>query len=94
MDKLKLLEQVRAAARVRHLSLSNEEAYRDWIRHFILFHRKRHPSEMRVGEIRRFLAPLAVEANVAASTRNQALCALLFLYRDVLRTDLPYVEGI
>lgn len=94
MDKPKLMEQVRAAARVRHLSPSTEEAYRHWIRRFILFHHKRHPSEMGAEEIRRFLAHLAVEANVAASTQNQAICALLFLYRDVLRIDLPYVEGI
>lgn len=87
------MEQVRAVARMRHLSLSTEEVYRHWIRRFILFHHKRHPSEMGAEEIRRFLAHLAVKANVA-STQNQALCALLFLYRDVLRTDLPYVEGI
>jgi site-specific recombinase XerD len=79
---------------MRRLSLSTEEAYRHWIRRLILIHRKRHPSKMGAEEIRRFLAHLAVEAHVAASTQNQALCALLFLYRDVLRTDLPYVEGI
>jgi integron integrase len=94
MDQPKLLDRVRAVARVRHLSLSTEDNYCNWIRRFILFHRKRHPSEMGVEEIRQFLSHLAVEANVAASTQNQALCALLFLYRDVLRVELPYVEGI
>jgi len=94
MNKPKLLDQVRAAARLRHLSLRTEEAYCDWIRRFILFHHKRHPAEMGGDQIRQFLTHLAVEANVAASTQNQALCALLFLYRDVLRVELPYVEGI
>jgi integron integrase len=94
MDKPKLLEQVRAAARLRHFSLSTEDNYCNWIRRFILFHGKRHPSEMGTEQIRQFLTHLAVEANVAASTQNQALCALLFLYRDVLRVELPYVEGI
>jgi integron integrase len=79
---------------MRHLSLRTEEAYCDWIRRFILFHQKRHPSEMGADQIRQFLTHLAVEANVAASTQNQALCALLFLYRDVLRIELPDIEGI
>ena len=94
MNKPKLLDQVRAAARLRHLSLRTEEAYCDWIRRFILFHHKRHPAEMGGDQIRQFLTHLAVEANVAASTQNQALCALLFLYRDVLRVELLCVEGI
>lgn len=94
MNKPKLLEQVRSVARLRHLSLRTEEAYSDWIRRFILFHHKRHPSEMGADQIRQFLTHLAVEAHVAASTQNQALCALLFLYRDVLRVELPCVEGI
>lgn len=94
MNKPKLLEQVRSVARLRHLSLRTEEAYSDWIRRFILFHHKRHPSEMGADQIRQFLSHLAVMRRVSASTQNQALCALLFLYRDVLRVDLPYVEGI
>ena len=94
MDKPKLLDQVRAVARLRHLSLSTERTYSDWIRRFILFHRKRHPREMGVGEIRQFLSHLAVEGRVAASTQNQALAALLFLYRDVLGVEVSYVEGI
>ncbi|HLL76777.1 MAG TPA: integron integrase [Pyrinomonadaceae bacterium] len=94
MSKPKLLDRVRSAARLRHLSLRTEEAYSDWIKRFILFHRKRHPAEMGAGEIRQFLSHLAVAGRVSASTQNQALCALLFLYRDVLQIDLPYVEGI
>jgi integron integrase len=94
MNKPKLLEHVRAIARMRHLSLRTEEAYCDWIKRFILFHQKRHPVEMGAEEIRQFLTHIAVEASVAASTQNQALCALLFLYRDVLRVELPDIEGI
>ncbi len=94
MQKPKPLDRVRAVARVRHLSLRTEQAYSDWIRRFILFHKKRHPEEMGTEEIRQFLSHLAVEGQVAASTQNVALCALLFLYRDVLQVDLPYVEGI
>lgn len=94
MQKPKLLDRVRAVARVRHLSLRTEQAYSDWIRRFILFHRKRHPEEMGSEEIRQFLSHLAVEGHVSASTQNVALCALLFLYRDVLGLELPYVEGI
>ena len=94
MDKPKLLDHVRAVARMRHLSLRTEQAYSDWIRRFILFHDKRHPSEMGAEHIRLFLSHLAVEGRVAASTQNVALCALLFLYRDVLQVELPYVEGI
>ncbi|MFL6257571.1 MAG: integron integrase [Pyrinomonadaceae bacterium] len=94
MQKPKLLDRVRAVARVRHLSLRTEQAYSDWIRRFILFHRKRHPEEMGAEEIRLFLSHLAVEGHVSASTQNVALCALLFLYRDVLGVELSYVEGI
>ena len=94
MNKPKLLEQVRSVARLRHLSLRTEEAYSVWIRRFILFHHKRHPSEMGADQIRRFLSHLAVTGRVSASTQNQALCALLFLYRDVLQVELPYVDGI
>jgi integron integrase len=88
------LDRVRAVARVRHLSIRTEQAYTDWIRRFILFHQKRHPSEMGEEEVRQFLSHLAVEGKVAASTQNVALCALLFLYRDVLGVELPYVGGI
>ena len=77
----KLLDRVRAAIRARHYSLRTEEAYVGWVRRFILFHRKRHPAEMGEAEINQFLTHLAVAENVAASTQNQALSAILFLYR-------------
>lgn len=84
----KLLDQVRDAIRVRHYSLRTEEAYVNWVRRFILFHGKRHPKEMGGQEIEAFLTHLAVEGHVAASTQNQALSALLFLYREVLHQEL------
>jgi Phage integrase, N-terminal SAM-like domain len=90
----RLLDRVRAALRARHYSRRTESTYVAWIRRYILFHDKRHPSEMGAPEITRFLSSLAVEGNVAASTQNQALSALLFLYRDVLGIDLPWLDGI
>ena len=84
----KLLDQVRHIIRLKHYSMSTEEAYISWIRRFILFHDKRHPKEMGVAEIEAFLTHLAVDQQVAASTQNQALHALLFLYQQVLHTTL------
>jgi integron integrase len=84
----KLLDQARDAIRVKHYSIRTEEAYMDWIKRFILFHGKRHPNEMGAAEVEAFLTHLAVDGNVAASTQNQALSALLFLYREVLRKEL------
>ena len=77
----KLLVRVRAVIRARHYSLRTEEAYAGWIRRFILFHNKRHPAEMAEPEINQFLSHLAVNGNVAASTQNQALAAILFSTR-------------
>jgi site-specific recombinase XerD len=85
-----LLDQVRDAIRLKHYSIRTEEAYVNWIRRFILFHGKRHPKDMGGPEIEAFLTHLAVEGHVAASTQNQALSALLFLYRDVLHQELNY----
>ena len=82
------MDQVHAACRRRHLSPRTEEAYRFWIRRFILFHQKRHPRELREPQVGQFLSHLAVERSVAASTQTQALNALVFLYRDVLATPL------
>jgi len=90
----RLLDRVRIAIRTRHLSPRTEEAYVFWIRRFILFHRKRHPAEMAAPEVSEFLSSLAVQGHVAASTQNQALCALLFLYRHVLGVDLPWLEEV
>src|SRR6266850_4525451 len=90
----KLLEQVREVTRMKHYSIRTEQAYVDWIKRYIFFHNKRHPQEMGVDEIRSFISDLASKKSVAASTQTVALSALLFLYRDVLKKDLPYVEGI
>jgi integron integrase len=92
--KPKLLDQVREAIRTRHYSLRTEEAYVGWIKRFIFFHGKRHPLEMDQQEVVQFLSALAVKEHVSASTQNQALCALLFLYRKVLSQDLGWLEDI
>jgi integron integrase len=84
----KLLDQVRDALRVKHYAYRTEESYVQWIRRYILFHNKRHPKDMAEPEVQAFLTHLAVENNVAASTQNQALSALLFLYRHVLHQPL------
>jgi integron integrase len=94
MSSPKLLEQVRTVARVRHLSYKTETAYVSWIKRFIFFHNKRHPKEMAEPEIRQFLAYLAVQRRVTASTQTVALSALLFLYRDVLKLPLLNIENI
>ena len=92
--KPKLLDQVRQAIRVRHYSPKTEESYVHWIKRFIFFHNKRHPAEMSEKEIAQFLSSLASELHVAASTQNQALNAILFLYRDVLRKEIGYIDGV
>ncbi len=94
MSGPRLLDQVRTVVRVRHFSLSTERAYVSWIRRFILFHHKRHPKEMAEPEIRQFISHLAVDAEVSASTQTVALSALLFLFRDVLKQELPYIDNI
>src|SRR5258707_4845503 len=83
--KPKLLDQVRDVMRRRHYSIRTEQAYIDWIKRFILYHDKRHPNEMAEEEVAAFLTHLARDLNVAPSTQNQALSALLFLYKDVLK---------
>ena len=90
----KLLDRVRIAIRTRHYSLRTEEAYVAWIKRFIFFHNKRHPAQMREPEINAFLSGLAVKERVSASTQNQALCALLFLYRHVLEKPFPQLENL
>lgn len=91
---LQLLEQVRELIRIRHYSIRTEQAYLQWIRRYITFHGRRHPSELGAHELTAFLSDLAVRGNVAASTQNQALNAILFLYRDVLKIKLPWLEGV
>jgi integron integrase len=90
----KLLDRVRTAMRTRHMSDRTEEAYLFWIRRYILFHDRRHPATLGVEEVTRFLSSLAETHRVSASTQNQALSALLFLYRRVLGVDLPWLEGL
>jgi integron integrase len=92
--KPRLLDEVRAVARMRHLSIRTEQAYVQWIRRFIFFHNKRHPRDMGEVEIRAFISDLAVNGGITASTQTVALSALLFLYRDVLKQELPYVSNI
>ena len=92
--KPKLLDRVRLAIRARHYSPRTEEAYVAWIKRYIFFHGKRHPAEMGAEEVARFLSSLALDGRVAASTQNQALSALLFLYREVLQQGLPWLDGI
>lgn len=90
----KLLDQVRDRLRVKHYSIRTETQYLQWIRRFILFHGKRHPREMGAVEVEAFLTHLAVAGRVAAATQNQALSALLFLYREVLNIDLPWLDKV
>src|ERR1700720_202079 len=92
--KAKLLDQVRDAIRLRHYSIRTEQAYTDWIRRFILFHGKRHPRGMAETEVTEFLTHLARAGNVAASTQNQELSALLFLYKEVLKQEIGWLEGV
>ncbi len=93
-QKPRLLEQMRAAIRTKHYSLATEKNYLQWAKRFILFHGKRHPADMGAPEVEAFLSALATERNVSASTQNQALHAILFLYRDVLHVDLPWLDGV
>jgi integron integrase len=93
-QKPKLLDQVRYAIRTKHYSIRTEEAYVQWIRRFILFHNKRHPKDMGAKEVGQFLSDLAVTRQVAASTQNQALSAILFLYQEVLRQDIGWLDEV
>jgi integron integrase len=90
----KLLEQVREVIRTRHYSLRTEGTYLGWIRRFILFHGKRHPREMGRQEVQQFLSHLAVEGHVAASTQSQALSAIMFLYQQVLKQDIGWLDEV
>jgi integron integrase len=90
----KLLDQYRERLRIKHYSLRTEQAYLHWVRRFIFFHDKRHPAGLGGPEVERFLSHLATEGRVSASTQNQALAALLFLYREVLGKELPWMDGV
>ncbi|MCC4585743.1 integron integrase [Xanthomonas sp. NCPPB 1067] len=91
---VRLLDQVRDRLRVRHYSLRTEQAYLSWIRRFILASGRRHPTQMGQAEVEAFLTRLATVGQVSAGTQNQALAALLFLYREVLRIELPWMEHL
>ena len=92
--KPKLLDEVRARIRRLNYSIRTEDTYVDWVRRFVLFHGKRHPRALGAAEIEAFLTHLAVAGKVSASTQNQAKSALLFLYREVLGIDLPWLTDV
>lgn len=90
----RLLDQVRGKIRLKHYSIRTEQSYLDWIKRYIIFHDKQHPASLGAAEVEAFLTHLAVERRVAASTQNQAKSALLFLYRDVLNNELPWLDNV
>src|SRR5712692_3656285 len=92
--KPKLLDQVRETIRRKHYSIRTEQAYVDWIKRYIFFHGKKHPADMGEREMEQFLNHLAVKSNVAASTQNQALSALVFLYREVLKKEIGWLDNL
>jgi integrase len=92
--KPRFLDRVRHAIETRHYSRRTEKAYVHWTKRYIFFHGKRHPAEMGAAEVTAFLTSLAVQRKVAASTQNQALSALLFLYREVLGVELPWLDDV
>ena len=94
MSDIKLLDQVRNSIRTLHLSIRTEQAYLAWIKRFILFHHKTHPAQMREPHIEKFLTSLAVDEEVSSSTQNQALNAILFLYREVLHSKIGILHDI
>lgn len=89
-----LLEVVRQSIRTKHYSIRTEEVYLSWVRRFVRFHGMRHPREMGAGEVERFLSHLAIQRDVSASTQNQALSAILYLYKEVLGIDLPWMAEV
>ncbi len=92
--KPRLLDQVRDQIRLKHYSIRTERVYCEWVKRFIRFHNYRHPEEMGAAEVEAFLSDLAVRRTVSASTQNQALAALLFLYKQVLKLDLPWLGEV
>lgn len=94
LPKSRLLDEVRDRLRLKHYSLRTERAYVDWIKRYILFHGKQHPGDLGARHVEAFLTHLAVGRKVSAATQNQALAALLFLYREVLDIDLPWLDGL
>lgn len=93
-DSPKLLDRMRTEIRLRHYSIRTEQTYIEWARRYIFFHNKRHPKDLGAAEAHAFLSHLAVERNVSASTQNQAKAALLFMYREVLAMELPWLDEV
>src|ERR1043166_8612284 len=89
-----LLEELRAALRLRHYSLRTEQSYVQWVQRFLVFNRARHPRELGAHEGTAFLSPPAADRRVSRSTQNRPNPAILFLYRDVLKLDLPWLDDI
>ncbi|MBU2509737.1 phage integrase N-terminal SAM-like domain-containing protein [bacterium] len=94
MKSQRLLDQVRWAIRGRHYSIRTEKSYVAWIKRYIYFHHKHHPKDLGEDHVMRFINSLVVQGNVASSTQNQALCAILFLYKEVLKVNLEWIENI
>ena len=94
LQSTRLLDQVRERVRYLHYSLRTEKAYLYWVRFFIRWHGMRHPRDMGVAQVEAFLTMLATQRGVSASTHNQALSAILFLYRQVLGTELPWMDNV
>ena len=90
----RLLDQLRDKIRLKHYSLRTEQVYADWVRRFVIFHGRRHPRELGPEHVEAFLTSLAVERQVSASTQNQAKSALLFLYKEVLGVELPWLDRV
>lgn len=93
-DQPRLLDQVRQKIRLKHYSLRTEKTYVHWIKRYIYFHHKRHPRDLNAGHIEQYLTHLAIDRRVSAATQNQALNALLFLYKEVLGLDIPYLSDV
>ncbi len=94
IEKPRLLDRLRDKIRLKHYSIRTEKAYLDWNRRFILFHNKKHPRIMGTQEVEQFLTYLAVNGRVASSTQNQALSAILFMYKEVLKIELPWLNDV
>ena len=94
MPEPKLLDKVRLELRTKYYSVKTEKSYVNWIKRFILFHNKRHPNDMEAEEVKQFLNHLAVDKHVSASTQNQALCSILFLYKNVLGKNFGWMEDL
>jgi integron integrase len=94
IEQPRLLDRLRYRIRLKHYSIRTEKTYLDWNRRFILFHNKRHPCTMGAQEVEQFLTYLAVNGRVASSTQNQALSAILFMYKEVLNIELPSINNV